>query len=41
MIDTIVINSILTALSRGILDRQLPKGGKTNAVVSVANAEFA
>jgi type VI secretion system protein VasG len=41
MIDNIVTNSILPALSRGILGRQIAKEPVTEAVVSVADGEFA
>ena len=41
MIDNIVTNSILPALSRGILSRQIAKQDVTEAVVSVADGEFA
>jgi len=41
MIDNIVTNSILPALSRGILSRQIAKEPFTEAVVSVADGEFA
>ncbi len=41
MIDNIVTNSILPALSRGILSRQIAKQDVTEAVVSVVDGEFA
>ncbi len=41
MIDNIVTNSILPALSRGILGRQIAKQDVTEAVVSVVDGEFA
>lgn len=41
MIDNIVTNSILPAFSRGILGRQIAREPVTEAVVSVADGEFA
>jgi type VI secretion system protein VasG len=41
MIDNIVTNSILPALSRGILSRQIAREPVTEAVVSLADGEFA
>jgi type VI secretion system protein VasG len=41
MIDNIVTNSILPALSRGILSRQIARELVTEAVVSVVDSEFA
>ena len=40
MIDNIVTNSLLPALSRGILTRQLAKEEVTEAKVSVVGGEF-